>query len=364
MIIANFLNKENNNLDLIRIILASMVILGHTSAINGITSYWIDPIVYFFSFTYSGAIAVKLFFFISGLVVTNSYLNKKSLVYFIIARGFRILPALFFLLIVTVFVVGPIFTNLSLSNYFLGLNRYEYIWHNMIFKTELTLPGLFTGNLYNHSINGSLWTLRNEVKCYFVLLCILYIIGTSRRLILNIIIVSIFIDTFFFIGITSRIFGTNPEVYFLPFSFAYGTFFAINSKNIKINGLIVIISFVIFFISIGTNYQELLMIIAFCNLVVFISSMKFILKLKPKYDISYGIYLWGFLVQQIIYFIFGQMYAGLHFILALIISIVMALISFVYIEKPFIDLGRKTYKFCIYKLECFFSKSGVTIKNL
>src|SRR6187551_1901956 len=98
MKISNFLNKENNNLDLIRILLASTVILGHTIAINGQTSYWIDPINYFFPITYSGALAVKIFFFISGLVVTNSFLNKNSLTYFIISRIFRIMPALLFLL--------------------------------------------------------------------------------------------------------------------------------------------------------------------------------------------------------------------------------------------------------------------------
>ena len=64
MTITSFLNKENNNLDLIRIILASTVILGHTIAINGDTNYWLDPIGYFFPITYSGALAVKLFFFL------------------------------------------------------------------------------------------------------------------------------------------------------------------------------------------------------------------------------------------------------------------------------------------------------------
>ena len=364
MKINNFLKKENNNLDLIRILLASIVILGHTTIINGKSSYWLDPIEYFFPFTYSGAIAVKLFFFISGLVVTNSYLNKNSIVYFVIARIFRILPALLFLLVSTVFIIGPIFTNLSLGDYFLHLNGYEYIWRNMIFKTEYNLPGLFTQNLYPEAVNGSLWTLKYEVKCYIVLLCVLYIVGSSRKIILNVIISAIFIDTLLINGLIFSMLGTNSEVYYLPFSFAYGAFFAINSEKIKINLWGTIISFALFLVFRNTNYQELLMIIAFCHLTVFISSRKFILKFKPSRDISYGIYLWGFLVQQMVYFLFGHIYAGVHFVVALLISIILALISFVFVEKPFIDLGRKTYKLSMPKLDFLLSQSGIKIKNL
>jgi peptidoglycan/LPS O-acetylase OafA/YrhL len=364
MKITNFLIKENNNLDLIRMILASFVILGHTIAINGKTGYWVDPIKYFFPVTYSGAIAVKLFFFISGLVVTNSCLNKNSLVYFIISRTFRILPALLFLLLFSVFFVGPIFTNISLSNYFSSLNGLEYIRNNMIFRTEYSLPGLFTKNLYNSAINGSLWSLNYEVKCYLVLICVFFIVGGRSKLILNIVIGAIFLDTILPTRIIFNALDTNPEIYFLPFSFAYGSFFAINSNKIQINLLIITLSFLIYFIFVGTNYQELLLIIAFCNLIVFASSRKFILKFRPKYDISYGIYLWGFLVQQIIYFVLGQVYAGLHFLLALCTSIIFALISFVFIEKPFIDFGKITYKFCIDKLECFLNYLGFKIKNL
>lgn len=61
----------------------------------------------------------------------------------------------------------------------------------------------------------------------------------------------------------------------------------------------------------------------------------------------------GDLIQQIIYFIFGQIYAGLHFLLSLLISIIIAIISFVFIEKLFIDLGIKIYKICTHKSEFF-----------
>ena len=51
--------------------MSSFVLL---SAIDGV----VDPISNAFELIDSGDIAVKLFFFLSGLVVTNSFLEKKD----------------------------------------------------------------------------------------------------------------------------------------------------------------------------------------------------------------------------------------------------------------------------------------------
>ena len=181
MKISEFLNKENNNLDLARILLACLVIIGHSKVLNGTGGYWIDPIEHFFGFTYSGAFAVKLFLFISGLVVANSYFNKRSPVYFIVSRIFRILPALLFVLLVTVFIFGPLLTKYTASDYFSQLNNFAYIWHNIVFYSDYYLPGVFTDNLYPDIVNGSLWSLRYEVGCYAVLLLLLLILGNRNK---------------------------------------------------------------------------------------------------------------------------------------------------------------------------------------
>jgi peptidoglycan/LPS O-acetylase OafA/YrhL len=343
MKIEEFLKKENNNLDLIRIFLASFVILGHTIAINGDTPFWIDPILFVFKITYSGAIAVKIFFFISGLVVTNSYLNKNDFVYFIIARIFRILPALFFLLLITVFIIGPIFTKLTINEYFSSQDYLNYLKNNMLFRTEWKLPGLFSENFYKDSINGSLWSLHYEMFAYLYLMIVFLIIRIKKRILFNLIFIIIILDSLLPIRILFNQNSNNPEIYLLPFAFALGSFFAINSKEIRINYLTVLLSLTCYIISKNTSIEEIFLIVFFCNLIVYISSIKIILNFKPKHDISYGIYLWGFLVQQIVYYLLGKLYAGTHFIIALVFSLIIAYISFIFIEKPFINLGRKTF---------------------
>jgi peptidoglycan/LPS O-acetylase OafA/YrhL len=138
--------KENNNLDLIRILLSIFVIVGHSYALNGSGGYWIDPIRHFFPYTNSGPVAVKCFLFISGLVVTNSILSNRNILYFIVSRFFRIVPSLFFLLIITVFIFGPILSSDPIYWHHLGWVR--YIFYNLVFFTYHFLPGVFESNLY------------------------------------------------------------------------------------------------------------------------------------------------------------------------------------------------------------------------
>lgn len=344
MKIADFIKRENNNLDLIRIILACFVIVGHSPILNGGSKNWIDPIGHFFSFTYSGALAVKLFFFISGLVVTNSILTHKSPVHFIVSRSFRLLPALLFVLLVSVYVFGPILTSLQLHEYYLNLDHYPYISNNLIFKTEYVLPEVFNNNLYKNTVNGSLWSLRYEVTCYIALLSMFLILSNKSKYDLNIPIAIIIIDTLLPTRVVLNWMGDNPEVYMLPATFAFGAFFAVNVDKIRMNFNIVLGSFLIYFIFSNTSHAQIIFTFAACNAVIYIASTKFLLKLKPKVDISYGIYLWGFLIQQTLFYFLGHIYVGLHCLLALIIATLLALITHVIIEKPFINVGKVVIK--------------------
>jgi len=344
MKISDFLKRENNNLDLIRIVLACLVIVGHSRVLNGPSPSWVDPISLLFPFTYSGAIAVKLFFFISGMVVTNSYLNNRSPTHFIISRFFRLMFPLLFLLLITVFFFGPVLTNLSINEYFTS-NPFKYIWNNLIFNTYYELPGVFQYNLYAlGAVNGSLWSLRYEVECYIFLLGAFLILFNKSKYLLNIPIALIIIDTLLPERIILKDLGGNPDLYLLPASFAFGVLFAVNAEKIKTNLWIVIAAFVIFYLFNNTDYTQLIFVFACCNLIIYLAQTPFMLKLKPTYDFSYGVYLWGFLIQQTTYHYLAHISIGLHCLISLTASIVMGLISSIFIEKPFINLGKQTIR--------------------
>lgn len=343
MKVSQLLHKSNNNLDLVRIFLASLVVLGHTKPLNGISPGWVDPVDYLLGYTHSAALAVKLFFFISGLVVTNSYLHKKDAVYFINARFFRIIPLLFVVLLLSLFVFGPLLTIVPLKEYLSSSSNYTYLWKNLIFDTQYYLTGVFAHNPYPNAVNGSLWSLKYEMGCYIVVLVSFLLLRKKKPLWLNIPIVFIIVDAFFTRGLMVQYLGSNTEVSLTPLSFALGALLAVNAQYIHINLKTVGASAILLALFWGSQHEHIFLIACAALLMSYISINKHFLKLRPKFDISYGVYLWGFLVQQTLVYHTGHIHAWVHFPLALGITILFGWASFKYVEKPCMALGKKVY---------------------
>lgn len=341
MTLSDALKRDNNNLDLFRIILSYLVIIGHSTFINGNKSFWIDPISYLFPFTYSGAFAVKLFFVISGFVVANSLFSKQKPIEFIFSRFFRIVPALAFVLLTTYILIGPKVSTLNLHQYFSDTKGLFYICENLIFKTHQFLPGVFEHNLISKTVNGSLWTLSYEVKCYIALLIVYFLTNKHRKIGIITFLASTTIFTLLIIYSKLNWHQSNSEIYLLPFSFALGVTLATFAKQIKISGIIACLLILIYIIAHKSIYNEVILIIVASYTLLYLSSTKTLLKIKPRYDISYGVYLWGFIIQQCLYHYLGTIQTALHCIIALTLASIMGLISFIFIERPAIKLGKE-----------------------
>lgn len=163
-------NSRNNNLDLIRLIAAALVIWSHAYPIvlgKGAE----QPLS---RLTYGqislGDLGVAIFFVLSGFLVSQSMFRLNDLVGYTKARVLRIFPGLIFCVLISTFIIGPIFSTLSLTDYFTNDTTYSYL----VATTTLNflspfLPGVFESNPYGAFINGSLWTLKYEIICYFTL---------------------------------------------------------------------------------------------------------------------------------------------------------------------------------------------------
>jgi peptidoglycan/LPS O-acetylase OafA/YrhL len=165
--LSDVLEKKNNNFELIRIVCACMVIIGHSGAITGEKEHT-DLVAYILQFDYSGSLAVKFFFFLSGLVVTNSLMANPELWRFMIARIARIFPALAVVMSVSAWILGPVVTVLPVSQYFSDGDTFKYIYNNVFLHSNFNLPGAFWHNPRN-AVNGSIWTIPMEFFCYTLL---------------------------------------------------------------------------------------------------------------------------------------------------------------------------------------------------
>lgn len=151
-----------NNFDFIRIVAASMVMFSHHFALTG----QFEPS--FFRFASIGGTAVTIFFIISGYLVTQSWYRDPHVLRFASRRILRIWPALTCAVLLTAFVLGPAVSSLPLDAYLQHGATWDYL-RTLYLHVHYVLPGVFEHNPFAATVNGSLWTIPYEVRCYAVL---------------------------------------------------------------------------------------------------------------------------------------------------------------------------------------------------
>ena len=150
--------SRNNNFDALRIVAALMVIHGHGWVLAGFQGpgLWGVPFA---------RVGLDVFFSISGYLVTASWHRTPRLGAFLLKRVLRIFPGLIACVVLTVVVIGPLATRLPLATYATDGLTYRY-FANIALLNELFLPGVFEGLRERGAVNGSLWSLFPEFVCY------------------------------------------------------------------------------------------------------------------------------------------------------------------------------------------------------
>lgn len=169
MKLAEFTAGRDNNFNLIRMAAAYAVLVTHSFAL-AIGRGAAEPLHGTLGMTL-GTIAVDIFFLTSGFLVSASLLTRRSTMEFLWARVLRIFPALFVMLLVTVFGIGLFFTTLSGPSYLTDPKLYKYFLKNLtlIGGVAYRLPGVFETTPFPNAVNGSLWTMPYELWMYGIL---------------------------------------------------------------------------------------------------------------------------------------------------------------------------------------------------
>lgn len=172
----HYLRPSENNLTLTRLILASSVIYSHCFYYFMPGDY--DDLSWLLGVPVSGY-AVDGFFALSGFLVYRSLAQNGSIRRFLIARITRLWPGLAAMVLLTV-AVGALVTSVDLHAYFTGRDTTGYIFGNLsLIKSHYALTGVDCRDS-PCTINGSLWTLPWEARCY-VVLALLALVGLANR---------------------------------------------------------------------------------------------------------------------------------------------------------------------------------------
>lgn len=159
--------------DLLRVLAAFMVFAGHQKALTSRN----EPA--FLGFITWGELAVGIFFSLSGYLVSESWRRDPAVGRYLVRRGLRLLPGLAGVVLFACLVLGPMLTSLKLGAYLVHPQTIDYL-RNILLNIRFALPGVFAANPVPNAVNGSLWTLPMEVACYLLLVLVLRALSRLR----------------------------------------------------------------------------------------------------------------------------------------------------------------------------------------
>jgi len=343
--------NKNNAFDLLRILLAVLVLFSHAYLIGG---YGQEPFVNIVkNQTYIAEFGVMGFFSLSGYLIAGSYERSENVYIFLWHRIVRIFPGFWFCLIITSFVIAPMIyfsDHHTISNFpFTGDNSsFSFIYRNLFLEVnQWSIGDILNNSAYKLSLNGSLWSLRPESYCYiFIMLIGLGGIFNDNKLPFLII-----TGLLYLVYSLKFVFNINYGPTFLILSnalklytcFIVGALFYMYRERLqfKAKGLIVITIIALLLLKYG-GYNILAPILISILCISLFSKFK----VKFKYDVSYGLYIYAFPIEQLVYKLWGT-YLNIwgYLVITLLITSVMSFLSFILIEKPFLRLKNVLNKY-------------------
>lgn len=159
---------QPNALNFLRLCLALEVVIWHSYALRGRT--WLPDALE----RLMADVAVDSFFAISGFLIVRAWVRNPDALKYLAARAGRILPGLWVCLLVTAFLVAPSVTDTT------GADRWDYVLGNAdTWGTVYSISGGPVGLPHPGAWNGSLWSLGYETGAYLGVL-ILAFVGLLR----------------------------------------------------------------------------------------------------------------------------------------------------------------------------------------
>jgi len=307
----------------------------------------------------NGYLGVDIFFAISGYLITSlilkelSLTGKFSLLYFYERRARRILPMLFFIILsimplaLIVYLPDPLtnFSKFAISSTFFSSNIYSYISGQDYWEISSSLKPLL------HT-----WSLSLEEQFYLIFpLFFIFINKFFNKYILFILILFLFVSLFMHIFYYEK---NSLFAFYSPITRGWellaGAVVACLENKIKkkqnfivdetfsIIGLTIIFYFFFF----ADNIADGQIIFSFMavfgtTLIIWYSknntninkllSKKYLVKLGL---ISYSLYLWHFPIFSFSTYLFGKL-DNIMILLLIIISVIISIITYNFIETPF-----------------------------
>ena len=299
----------------------------------------------------AGGIAVDAFFIISGYLIAQSWLNSKSPGDYFRKRILRIYPGYLVCALLCLFLIGPLAVGSGVRYFHTALWRQSLL--SLPFLSPLVIRPFALSAV--PSVNSSLWTIAIEFACY-LLIALMGLLGAyrDRRSVLG-----AFVAVFAFATLQRLlhwhttftlplVIGSDLDAWPRLFTFFLaGMTFYFYRDRIRYTARGAFVSALVIVISCFVRVLPQ-------ALPVFGAYLLFYAALHPgirlsnfgkKTDLSYGIYLYGWPVQQLLLFYFPGAFRPLTlFAAALPLTCACAYLSWNLVEKPFLKRKPRAVK--------------------
>lgn len=330
------LNNRNNSLNLLRLIFASFVLIGHSFGFISVENNLPSAIKYLIN------LAVPCFFVVSGYLITASAC-KNDLKTFFKKRFARIYPAYFICLIVIILLFAPITYILenggSLRNYFIeNPSPLKFLISNLPLFMICPQIGTTLLPINGSSWNGSVWTLIFELGCYISIALIMKVVK-KRKTVFGLYLILIIISFFYprGDGIPDRsllnlfIYAVNLFSIFLGGSIVYliKDRLVFNWKYLVLSAVFCVL--VMNWIQYGWACE--LCAVPMTYIIIYISAAIKSPKALMENDISYGVYIYAWPIQTLFAIALKTNIIS-YTAICFIVTFAFAVLSWIFVEKP------------------------------
>jgi peptidoglycan/LPS O-acetylase OafA/YrhL len=323
---------------LLRHLAAVLVIYGHAYALASTQPGEGDFLSRLVPGFYAGSIGVCMFFALSGCLIARSWLRRPNLFRFAQARFLRIYPAYLICLLLCLGLFGPLFSDLAMADYFVHEQTRDYLARNVdLVGLAYTLPDVFARNPIPGVVNGSLWSLALEARLYLAiaLLGVSRILADSRLFGLLVVAYAAF-DIWRWLAIAPD----HQDKAALTLLFSSAALAATHANRVLLSTLgLIAMGLLCWATHASFAYVPVTMLTIgyfsfwFCWRIP-------VLHLPWRGDYSYGLFLYGFPVQQMIVAIHPAISALQLTLFAVPSTLLFAIASWHWLEQPLLRLKQ------------------------
>lgn len=338
--VAVALGSGRNGFTGLRLGLASAVVVSHAfSVATGAAGD--EPLARATGYTL-GEHAVNGFFAVSGFLVTISC-DRRGAWDYAVARTLRILPGLVAATLLVSLALGPAMTRLPLPAYLGDPALWSFVRGTLAtFKSNAALPGVFEANPYRAPL-GTVWTLKYEVLCYLGVLAAA-LCGLLRSRWPALLLAAGLALALAWVGAArgAEVPKGVETALRLPMIFSAGACLYLWRGRLRVSGAaLACLAVGALALARTPAYPPLLFLAEAYGAVWLALGPMARPAFDPKADLSYGIYLYGWPVQQSLHALWPEP-PGLALLLpALALTLPLAALSWYGIERPALSLKAR-----------------------